>query len=396
MNIFRLTIIFFSLVLATILAKAEVNHADSITEANVSLLICSPGSEIYELEGHAALRINHPAYGDFIVNWGVFDFNTPNFAYRFTKGETDYQAAAAPTNLFVNQYRYEGRGIIEIPVKLTSEQIETVISLITENLKPENRVYHYNYVYDNCSTRPLEIIQKATGDSIATVWPDQFGKDETFRSLMTYYHRNYPWYQFGIDLALGSGIDKKITSAQATFAPVMVPDLINNDKRFGKPSIIIEETDGGPKKATPWFLTPLFAGWLLFAISIAVTIFEGQYSKFGMWFDRIYYFLVALSGILLTFLIFISIHEATSPNWLYLWLNPLALIVVIGTGINRLTTLVLLYQIINFASLIALCIIAATGIQVLNPAFYPLILIDLLRSADYIYKNKLCQLRKNF
>ncbi|MDE6642533.1 MAG: DUF4105 domain-containing protein [Muribaculaceae bacterium] len=395
MNIFKRAILIFLLVLAAISVKAEVNIADSVSNASVSLLICSPGSEIYELEGHAALRINHPTYGDFIVNWGLFDFNAPNFVYRFTKGETDYQAGAYPTDIFVKQYQNEGRGIIEIPVKLTPKQVEHVVAVVTENLKPENRVYHYNYVYDNCSTRPLAIIQHATEDSLITTIPETFSDDPTFRKLMTYFHRNYPWYQFGIDLALGSGIDKKITSYEATFAPTMVAELIRNDNRFGKPTILLNEADGGPEGPTPWYLTPIFVCWLFLAIAIIVTVLENRHTKLGRWFDLFYYLLVALAGIVLTFLIFVSIHEATSPNWLYLWLNPLALIVVIGTGINRLTPLVLLYQIVNFASLIALCIIAALGVQSLNTAFYPLIIIDLLRSADYIYKNKICLLRKN-
>ncbi|MDE7154812.1 MAG: hypothetical protein K2N79_00800, partial [Muribaculaceae bacterium] len=190
-------------------------------------------------------------------------------------------------------------------------------------------------------------------------------------------------------------IDKKITSAEATFAPAMVADLIRNDRRFSEPVMILHETDGGPENPTPWYFTPLFVCWLLFTVSIIVTVVENRHTNLSRWFDRIYYLLVALAGMVLTFLIFVSIHEATSPNWLYLWLNPLALIVVIGTGINRLTPLVLLYQIVNFASLIALCIIAAIGIQSLNQAFYPLIIIDLLRSANYIYKNKICLLRKN-
>ena len=395
MNIFKHTILFFSLVLASISVKAEINIVDSVPNSSISLLICTPGSEIYELEGHAALRIIHPSYGDFIINWGLFDFNAPNFVYRFTKGETDYQAGAYPTDLFIKQYRNEGRGIIEIPVKLIPEQIEAVIALATDNLKPENRVYHYNYVYDNCSTRPLAIIQQASGDSLVTCFPDKFSDGQTFRSLMTYFHRNYPWYQFGIDLALGSGIDKKITSAEATFAPAMVADLIRNDSRFSEPVMILHETDGGSENPTPWYFTPLFVCWLLFAVSIIVTVVENRHTNLSRWFDRIYYLLVSLAGMVLTFLIFVSIHEATSPNWLYLWLNPLALIVVIGTGINRLTPLVLLYQIVNFASLIALCIIAAIGIQSLNQAFYPLIITDLLRSANYIYKNKICLLRKN-
>ena len=372
---------------------------DSIPDTAISLLICSPGSEIYELEGHAAMRIVHPIYGDVTVNWGLFDFNTPNFAYRFTKGETDYRAGATPTDLFVGLYQREGRTVTEIPVKLTPDEAKRVIDLVTENLRPENRVYRYNYLYDNCSTRPLAIIEKATGDSISLKLPDDIAEGETFRTLMSRYHQNYPWYQFGIDLALGNGIDKKVTPRDATFAPVILLNQISGQNdRFEQPVVLTSPvtTDGGPAGPTPLYLTPIFIGWIVFAIALILTVAGTRLKKVALWFDRVYYLAVALSGLLLTFLIFVSVHEATSPNWLYLWLNPLAFTVVIGIGTKRLVTLVLFYQLINFASLIALCIIAATGIQSLNAAFYPLILADLLRSANYIYRNKSCLSRKSY
>lgn len=400
MKIFKSILPVLIAALTILQGKAVDFRTDSLPETTISLLICSPGSEIYELEGHAALRIVHPVYGDMTVNWGLFDFDAPNFAYRFTKGETDYCVGAAPTDHFIALYQREGRTVTEFPVKLTRDEANRVIELIIENLRPENRVYRYNYLYDNCSTRPLAIIEKATGDSVNLTMPDNLPDGETFRSIMTRYHQNYPWYQFGIDLALGNGIDKKVTPRDVTFAPVILLNQVTKDtKRFGEAVILTNPSSGvtgGPAGPTPWYLTPLFIGWIVFVVATVLTIFNSRVKRAAIWFDRIYYLVAGVAGMLLTFLIFVSVHEATSPNWLYLWLNPAALIVVIGIGTKRLTTLVLFYQLINFAALIALCIIAATGVQSLNTAFYPLILADLLRSANYIYRNKSCLSRKNY
>lgn len=78
--------------------------AESTAALRVSLLTCAPGREVYQLEGHTALRlietpdsITQNDY-DIVVNWGVFDFTTPNFVYRFVKGATDYMAVAIPPN----------------------------------------------------------------------------------------------------------------------------------------------------------------------------------------------------------------------------------------------------------------------------------------------------------
>ncbi len=89
-----------------------------------------------------------------MVNWGLFDFAAPNFVYRFVKGETDYLAGASSTDRFLEIYRREGRKVVEQTLDLTPEEALRVVELTYLNLRPENRVYRYNYVLDNCATRP--------------------------------------------------------------------------------------------------------------------------------------------------------------------------------------------------------------------------------------------------
>lgn len=68
-------------VIAVVLVAGYVAGAPRI-----SLLTVGPGEEMYQLEGHTALRIQTDEGEDIVVNWGMFDFNAPNFAYRFVKG----------------------------------------------------------------------------------------------------------------------------------------------------------------------------------------------------------------------------------------------------------------------------------------------------------------------
>ena len=202
-------------------------RAGASDTAVVSLLTCSEGREIYELEGHTGLRIQHPLYGDFTVNWGVFDFDSPGFVYRFVKGETDYIAAAVSTDRFLEAYRRQGRTVREQTLRLTPAQTDRLVDMIMTNIRPENRVYRYNYVLDNCATRPLMMIEKAIGDTVTLGSKALEGRDATtFRNVMRHHHRNYPWYQFGIDTALGSGIDRPISQRETGFAPVVLADMI--------------------------------------------------------------------------------------------------------------------------------------------------------------------------
>lgn len=356
-----------------------------------------PGSDIYELEGHSAILVDIEGRGLAAYNFGVFDFDSPNFVYRFVKGETDYMAVAQPGDYFLEHYIRNGRRIVAHELNLDAAQKKRLIDMLNEKIRPENRVYRYNYVKDNCATRPLDAVEAAIGDSIAlapapseaqSAWP------VTFRNIMRHYHRNYPWYQFGIDLALGSGIDYPLARREMAFAPAELDAMLPNASAGGKAlvanSIVIN--DKGPeaavKEPTPWYLTPLFVCWLFFAITLALTIRDIRRRKVTRWFDALYFGLLGLTGCLLTFLIFVSVHEATSPNWLYPWLNPLCLIPTIFIWIKKARTFVMCYQMTNFVVLLALCALWPILPQSANAAFLPLVGAELMRSFSYIYISK--------
>ncbi len=57
------------------------------------------------------------------------------------------------------------------------------------NNRPENRVYRYNFFFDNCATRPAAIIEKLAGGKIDYNVPF---KQQTFRDLINYCTRNKP------------------------------------------------------------------------------------------------------------------------------------------------------------------------------------------------------------
>ena len=369
---------------------------------SVALLTCHPGDEVYELEGHTALRFIFSDGKDLTVNWGLFDFNSPNFLYRFVKGETDYRMGATPTVHFLNQYSSEGRRVDQTPLNLTPAEREKLVWLIDSTMRIGSPVYRYNYVLDNCATRPVDYLEKAIGHPLqfadTTALGDKAGT--TFRGDMTAFHRNYPWYQFGIDLALGPYIDNTLTSREHLFAPVslalmvdgaMRPDPENPEAYISLSSPrfeLLPDLGGGPDTPTPWPFTPIAVCSFFCLITIIISIIDLHRHSISRWFDTIYFNIAGLAGLLLTFLIFVSVHYATSPNWLYLWLNPLCFIGGTLIWIKKYRKAVILYQIINFAAIAALCVAVICGAQANNFAFIPLLAADALRAVVYIRSAK--------
>lgn len=347
----------------------------------ISLLTALPGKDVYTLEGHSGLRILNPETGqDFTVNWGIFDFNSPNFVYRFTLGQTDYLCAAQSTSQFIGSYVFNGRKVIEQVLNLDSLQTAALLNLIDNNLKPQNRVYRYNYVKDNCATRPLSFIEKALGHKL---FSDSLA-GTTFRNEMRRFHKEYPWYQFGIDLSLGTGIDYEISERESAFAPVTLMSLLNNTDivsetfEYGKQTIIHERT--------PWYATPLFISFIILLLAIA-----SCFSKHAKWFDSILFGTFFIEGCVLAFLVFISTHEATSPNWLILWLNPLCIFGAVLPWLKKAKKARISYFFVNFALIILLIVLVLLLGRGMNPAFWPLIAADAVRSIANIQQCKKLQ-----
>ncbi|MDE6479325.1 MAG: DUF4105 domain-containing protein [Muribaculaceae bacterium] len=355
----------------------SVFPADDREDLTVSIVTCDPGPDVYELCGHAAIRIRSEKM-DSVWNYGIFDFTSPNFIYRFCKGETDYMVYGYRFERFMPAYVRRGSRVTEHVLSLSQEEAGELRKLLQVESLPENRIYRYNYVRDNCATRPWKRINQATERDITL--PDTLYYP-TFRSEMRHFHRNYPWYQFGIDLALGSGLDFPLAKDEDIFAPPVLAAKIAQGRIGDQP--LVKETNvifpgfyDATLPPTPWYLTPMAAGMLMFVISLGTMFAYIFRKKLWKWWIFIYFLVAGIGGIIVTFLVFVSEHEATSPNLLIFWLNPLQLIVAIGLWLRSWRKIVKVMSFYNIAMAVVLSLLLITHlvIQIVNPAVWPMLL----------------------
>ena len=384
----------------SVIAQERTDSVFSVVDGEdltVSIITCDPGPDVYELCGHAAIRIRN-AEMDSVWNYGIFDFTSPNFIYRFCKGETDYMVYGYRFDRFMPPYVKRGSRVTEQVLSLTQDEARNLRKLLQLESLPENRVYRYNYVRDNCATRPWKRVMQASDRKI--LFPDTL-YFPTYRSEMSYFHRNYPWYQFGIDLVLGGGLDYPLAKDEDIFAPPVLQAKLAkasiDDQPLVRETNVLFSADFDPTlPPTPWFLSPMTVGILMLLLSIG-TMFAYIFGRklLRLWIS-LYFLAVGMAGCIVTFLVFFSEHEATSPNMLIFWLNPLQLIVAVGIWFRswRMALNVMaVYNIIAALSLTILLGVVGSAIQVVSHAVWPMLWSILPLSDVILFVNGVLRLK---
>ena len=358
-------------------------------QAEISLVTCYPGSRNYELYGHTMIRVQIEGQ-DLLFNYGIFNFKQSGFIYRFVKGDCDYSLAAYPMQYLTQGY--EDRKIVEQVLDLDDAQKVDIISFLWNNVQPENAVYRYGWAYNNCATKPRDIIENAVGGSLEYGNPKR--GEATFRSIMAYFDKNYPWQQFGIDMVLGYDLDHKLDYREQMFSPIILMEAMADatQERDGKRIPVVKATnilvEGGDEGAvlgpTPMVLTPMFVLTLLLLIVLALTIKERLGKRHYRWLDSVVFGVYGLVGVLVAFLTFVSSHYGTSSNLHIVWLHPLLLLPAIMEWIKRMRPLVAIIHVVNAL----LIVLLAAGWYWLpqsgNMALVPMAGISLIRSVNYV------------
>ncbi len=360
--------------------------------AKCSLLTCSAGEEIYSLFGHTALRYEDPARGiDVVFNYGMFSFGVPHFALRFALGETDYQLGVTDFRRFAAEYQWDERDVWQQTLNLTSREKQRLWEALTENYRPENRTYRYNFFYDNCATRPRDRIEACVDGRVEyAAAQDSTGTVCTWRDLLHRYTEGHPWARFGIDLCIGSRADKPASYREQMFVPFYLQQYLRGacivseqgDRRplVGEEVKVVDAAHTAQEESL--LPSPMQAALLLWA-GVTVLSIYGVRSRKSLWaLDGLLFGTAGVAGCILAFLAACSQHPAVSPNWMLLVLHPLHLFclpcVLIRVKKKRLSR----YMAANDVVLTLFIVLLAPIPQFIPPAVLPLTLCLLVRCAS--------------
>ena len=302
----------------------------------VSVLTCSPGQEVYSLYGHTAIRVQDKTMGtDHVFNYGVFDFNTEYFVWKFVLGHTDYICMAAPWEHFIAEYQHRGSSVVAQELNLTDSEALKVRDYLYNNIRKENCVYRYNFLTCNCTTRVMDCIESCIEGELVYSWNKE---PLTYRDILHQYTKSFPWTQDGNDMLLGADVDTLLSHHATCFIPEYYQNALSGavvrnefqDTRqlVSQTQTLVKANPNAAKQETDLPLGPMEAGWVLFALGILTMSIEFLVRKMLWPLDIILMLLHGLAGCIITFLFFFSEHPAVDSNWLVGIINPLPLIIL--------------------------------------------------------------------
>jgi hypothetical protein len=382
MNIRRLLFILIVLLFVQLHSRAIQLSPD----ARISVVTCNPGEDVYSVYGHTAIRVLDQAQGiDVVYNYGVFSFDSPNFLYRFAKGQTDYLLLGYEFSSFMPEYVKEKRSVYEQVLNLTPEGKNQLFRALIENAQKENRVYRYNFFTDNCATRVRDMVERNSGSPVRF---QESNPTKSYRDLIKEYHHSFRWTDLGIDLLVGKKAEVPVNSYGQMFLPeYLMAEFAKAEITIdGKTQPLVSETftledypNSKKKSAMPW---PSIAFGVVFLLVAGISVRNYLHKKPTDWLDYWLLSLTGLAGLIIGWFTLFSEHPAVSPNYNLLWAFPLNLPFALVWKIKKWRDKTRYY----FWFLGLVLIASFISGQEFNPAVYFIILTLLARVAVHLLK----------
>jgi len=302
--------------------NAQVNLS---VYSEISIVTAGPGEALYEKFGHAAIRIKDPVLNlDLIYNYGVFDFNQPNFLLNFADGKMYYVLARYDFKYFISSYRKDKRWLKQQVLNLNKTEKQQLFLYLENNARIENATYPYDPFFNNCASKLKDITTAILKENV--VLNSKNIKDKsTLRELMNQEITWNTWGNFGINLITGRILDQERNQLEYTYLPDYLFKTIKNGKikrdhkiiNLVKREDVLLDFDEIPTNTS--LFNPLAFFTLLALIVVLITVKDIKNQKRTKWLDFIIFFLTGIVGLILTYFWFFSSHKTAPDNYNILW-----------------------------------------------------------------------------
>ena len=374
------------------LSSFSFPNEQDVDRYTISILTVSPGKDLVDAFGHSGIRvIDKELNYDLVFNFGIYDFQAPNFYSNFVKGRPIYYLGINNYNRFLNNYKNQKRGIVEHKIQISNYIKDDFIRLLLKNSKQENKFYIYDYFNDNCSTKVADLFIENLNDSYSTEIDLTRKSNFTYRSLIYKMIPKNSWGSLGIDICLGSIIDQDINYRQTFFLPSKFGDFLDTIES-SNPEIIesklLLESQENVEEPVFNLTSPMFVLFFISILIILVTFRDYKNNKQTKLLDILLILITTMIGLLISYLWFFSDHTAASQNYNILWASPLNILLFIDLFARKKRKWILGYLKFIFLMLLLMFSHWILSVQTFNITLFSFIFALLIRYLFLIYNHK--------
>ena len=346
----------------------------------ISILTVGPGSDLVDAFGHTGIRIIDKKNNlDLVFNFGIYDYNAPNFYSNFFRGRPVFSLGINRFNDFFDSYVKQNRKVYEQIIKISNDRKKIIVESLIQNSKEENKFYVYEYFDDNCSTRVADILINEIGEfKVDLNKKTKFSYRELIHSKIG----NNSIGSLGIDLCLGSKIDKKITTRQTFFLPEKLRKFLDiiedNNPNLVETKLLYSPNDTNSYKQQN-ILKPLWVSLFISIIIIWLTFKDFKRKKQTKILDILILTTLSIIGMLIGYLWIFSNHSNGAMNLNILWANPLSFILIFHFFSNKKSKLTRFFLSFLKISIFVVIVFWVIQLQIFNLSIIPLMIGLLIR-----------------
>jgi hypothetical protein len=188
------------------------------------------GGPLYTKFGHTAIRIQDPLTStDQVYNLGTFDATDPLFAINFYRGKMYYRMSDYPQRIATRWYIQDQRTMWQDRINFSNEQKKRFLEKMIWQSLPENRLYEYQYFFDNCSTRIRDYIDHAMNGQLKSTTFDRITPD-SFRLMVRSHFESLTFVKMSLDILMNGRLDRPMTAWEEMFLPMRLRSNLEQQK----------------------------------------------------------------------------------------------------------------------------------------------------------------------
>ena len=301
-----------------------------------SLLVSTPGVEVYSVLGHCVVRMECPTYDlDYCFSFEIYKSTTLADFMRFFGRQISAGFMNYKTSEYLKECKEEGRGVVQWTLNLTPSQKQELWRYLDKKAE-DGPSHQFDFVSQNCTFLSFTAVEsQLQGERLVVKsWPEAMRRNVRASDGCYYYFRYSRWLQFVL-MTIGGTEADVVEPIDHYIAPEMVGQVLqqsvivsnNGSERpalLGDPVTLLPQTS---YNSLAW-LSPVKFFLMLLLIVVLVTVGEWRFGwkRAAQVLDAVLLTVQALAGVLLLYFALVSCVFGLNWNWCLIIFNPLPLL----------------------------------------------------------------------